>query len=146
MTFPLFLIPILVGLAVQATKPFLNKQWYADLDAAGHKIPRYGGMPSAHTAFAFSIATTIAMGEGFSGPSFLIAAALVIFVLDDALRMRIFLSRHGLALHKLVAKLPPKDQKEFPYLETRLGHKKLEVLIGAIVGTILTIIIVSLVR
>ena len=138
MNFPLFLIPVLVGLIAQSVKPLFNKQLYTQLEAGGHQIPRYGGMPSAHTAFAFSLATVIAMKEGIYSADFAIAATAVIFILDDALRMRIFLSRHGEALHKLVDKLPAAEQKDFPYLEKRLGHKTSEAVAGAILGIILS--------
>jgi len=136
---PLFLVPILAGLIAQALKPLFNKTWYHHLSKAGKHIPRYGGMPSAHTAFATSLATVVALVDGLYTTSFMIALSLVIFVLDDALRMRIFLSRHGLALRKLVDRLPAEDQKRYPYLETRLGHKGREVLVGAILGVVVTV-------
>jgi acid phosphatase family membrane protein YuiD len=138
MNFPLFLVPVLVGLIAQSLKPLFNKQLYAQLEAGGHQIPRYGGMPSAHTAFAFSLATVIAMTQGFNSADFAIAATAVIFIVDDALRMRIFLSRHGEALHRLVDRLPAAEQKDFPYLEKRLGHKTSEAIAGAILGIVLS--------
>lgn len=138
MTFPLFLIPILAALAAQALKPFLNTQWYATISPDGKKLPRYGGMPSAHSAFAFAIATVIGLHDGILSSSFIIAIALLILILDDALRMRIFLSRHGQALRRLIQKLPKEERQSFPYLESRLGHKPLEVLAGAAIGTILS--------
>jgi acid phosphatase family membrane protein YuiD len=64
--------------------------------------------------------------------------SLAIFVIDDALRMRVFLGSHGFALHELVLRLPAKDQSRYPYLETQLGHKPLEVAVGAIVGIAVT--------
>lgn len=140
MNFPLFLIPILSGLAAQILKPFLNKGWHAELETAGRKIPRYGGMPSAHTAFAFSLATVVAVVDGVFTTSFAIVASLVIFVLDDALRMRIFLGRHGKALRLLVEKLPPQEREGFPYLESHLGHKPMEVVVGAILGITVTLL------
>lgn len=138
MNFPLFLIPIIVGVLTQSLKPFLNKKWYAQLTEGGQKIPRYGGMPSAHTAFATSLATVTALHDGVMTIAFAITVSLVIFVLDDALRMRIFLSRHGEALRRLVHHLPKQDQRGFPYLEARLGHKLPEVLVGAAIGILLT--------
>jgi acid phosphatase family membrane protein YuiD len=138
MNLPLFLIPVLVGVATQTLKPFLNKKWYAQLTKGGQKIPRYGGMPSAHTAFATSLATLAALSEGMLSMTFAITVSLVIFVLDDALRMRIFLSRHGEALRRLVRELPHEKQRDFPYLEARLGHKLPEVLVGAAIGILLT--------
>ena len=138
MPLPVFLIPMLVGLSAQAAKPFFNRKWYARLKPEGRVLPRYGGMPSAHTAFAAAIATTVGWVDGIGSGSFVIAAALAILILDDALRLRIFLSRHGEALARLVARLPAKEQKDFPYLESRLGHKPVEVVVGAIWGFLLS--------
>lgn len=141
MTFPLFLIPILAALAAQALKPFLNTQWYATISPDGKKLPRYGGMPSAHSAFAFAITTVIGLHDGMLSSTFIIAVALLILILDDALRMRIFLSRHGQALRRLIQKLPKEERQSFPYLESRLGHKPLEVLAGGAIGIILSAVL-----
>jgi len=138
MALPLFLIPILVGLIAQFLKPFLNKQWYARMEEKGERRPRYGGMPSAHTAFAFSLLTMVAMVDGIMSITFAIMVSLAIFVIDDALRMRVFLGSHGHALHELVKKLPAKERKTYPYLETHLGHKPMEVTAGAALGIALT--------
>ncbi len=146
MPLPLFLIPILVGLAAQGLKPLFNAQWYAELKEAGRKIPRYGGMPSAHTAFSFSLATVVALVDGLSSTSFAVAASLVVFILDDALRMRFFLSRHGEALHKLISRLPLEQQGAYPYLEARMGHTLSEVTVGAALGVGLTLVIMFFLR
>lgn len=135
---------MLVGLIAQSIKPFFNRQWYASINNRGKRLPRYGGMPSAHTAFIFSLATVIAATQGFSSPAFAIAAVLVVVILDDALRMRIFLGRYGAALRQLIAKLPSADQREFPYVESRLGHKTTEVVAGAFLGVGLTLLILFL--
>ena len=139
MWFPLFLIPILAGLIAQALKPLLNREWYVHMEAGGHKIPRYGGMPSAHSSFVFSLATLVGLVDSFHSTSFALALALLILVLDDALRMRIFLSRQGEALHRLVAKLPESERSTYPYIETRLGHKLREVVAGGAIGIAVTL-------
>lgn len=141
MTLPLFLIPVVVGLSTQAIKPLINKQWYATISPDGKKLPRYGGMPSAHSAFAFSIATVIGLADGLFSSTFIIAVALLFLILDDALRMRIFLSRHGLALRRLIQKLPKEERATYPYLESRLGHKPLEVLVGGVLGVTLSLVL-----
>ena len=138
MGLPLFLIPIAVGLTAQALKTLFNPaELKIMLKSDGH-MPRYGGMPSAHTAFAFSLATVVLLAEGVHSTAFAITAVVVIFILDDALRMRIFLGRHGLALKQLITKQPEANWGEFPHLEARLGHKPLEVLAGAIFGILLS--------
>lgn len=141
MNLPLFLVPILVGLATQAMKPLLNKGWSEHYKHEKKFLPRYGGMPSAHTSFAFSIATTVAISEGLDSAAFAIVVVVVIFILDDALRMRIFLGRHGLALRKLIKKLPEEERKNYPHLETKLGHDLKEVVVGAMIGVALTAVI-----
>jgi acid phosphatase family membrane protein YuiD len=140
MNFPLFLVPMLVGLITQGSKPLLNRQWYAHPHRENRVLPRYGGMPSTHTSFAFSLATVVAVSEGVFSASFAVVAAIVIFILDDALRMRIFLGRHGQALRQLIHKLPEDERKRYPYLETQLGHKTEEVIVGAILGVVLTLV------
>ncbi len=139
MSLPLFLIPIAVGLIAQALKPLLNKEWYATLTPGGKKIPRYGGMPSAHSATAFSLVTVVGLHDGIMASTFLIAVIILIWTLDDALRMRIFLGRYGQALRLLISKLPAAEQQQYPYLESRLGHRLREVIAGAVLGIALTI-------
>lgn len=142
MTLPLFLVPILAGLVAQGLKVFFNKKIvHTHTKSDGWHMPHYGGMPSAHASFSFSLATLVLMTEGVFSVSFALAASLVIFVLDDALRMRIFLGRHGLAIRKLIARLPEEKRQEFPHLEASLGHKPMEVLAGAVLGTLLTIVL-----
>lgn len=144
MSLPLFLIPIVVGLSTQFSKSLLNKGRYTRMEEMGLRVPRYGGMPSAHTSFAFSLLTLVGVVDGIMSVSFAIIASVVIFVIDDALRMRVFLGGHGRALSKLVEKLPVEERKGFPYLETHLGHKPKEVLVGAIVGVSLTLLLLWL--
>lgn len=136
----LFLIPILVGLIAQFSKRFFNHGWDSQMSEMKSHLPHYGGMPSAHTAFAFSLLTVIAWEDGIGSSSFAIAVVLAIIILDDALRMRIFLGHHGQALHQLIEKLSMEEQKKFPLLETKLGHKPIEACAGALVGIILTLL------
>lgn len=145
MSFPLFLIPIAASLIAQLIKPFINKGWYLHFVDDGSFLPRYGGMPSAHTAFAFSLLTLVVMTDGINSTLFAIAAAVAIFILDDALRMRIFLGRHGEALRRLIHQRPLPEQKDYPHLEAQLGHKLPEVLAGAALGIILTLAIMLMI-
>lgn len=57
--------------------------------------------------------------------------------------MRILLSRHGQALKHLISHAPEQEQKEYPYLEDRLGHKVSEVIAGAAVGIVATLVLIA---
>lgn len=144
MTTFLFLIPLLIGLITQFSKRFFNRNWHSEMTKIKSHLPHYGGMPSAHTAFAFSLLTIIGWESGIESPAFAIAVVLAVIILDDALRMRIFLGHHGEALHKLIGKLPKNEQKTFPLLETQLGHKPVEAFVGALTGVILTLLTLAL--
>jgi len=135
---------MIAGLVAQALKPIFNREWFATINDAGRKLPRYGGMPSAHTAFVVSLVTVVGLTDGVASTTFAVAVAMLILILDDALRMRLFLGRYGLALYRLVTKLPPEERNTFPYLEQRLGHRPREVIAGAVVGLVLTVTIMVL--
>lgn len=138
MQLPLFLIPIIVGISAQGLKHVFNRHMTSHVKVGGVSMPRYGGMPSAHTAFAMSLVTLVGLADGVLTTTFAITVAGAIFILDDALRMRIFLERHGRAVYQLIKKLPQEERKSFPTLETRLGHKPLEVIAGAVFGLVFT--------
>lgn len=138
MSFPLFLVPILAGLVAQALKPIFSKDQRDEQAGTLDPRPRYGGMPSAHVAFATSLAVVAGVGEGIDTAIFAIAVALLILVLDDALRLRIFLGRYGIALRHLIRRLPKAAAKELPPIEYRMGHTLPEVLAGMLVGMLTT--------
>lgn len=141
MSFPLFLLPILAGLAAQALKPLFSRRWREDQARRLDPRPRYGGMPSAHAAFASSLLAVAYVAEGWNSAAFAIAVAIFILVLDDALRLRIFLGRYGAALQRLVGKLPKADQKTLPPIEHRMGHNVPEVVGGVLVGLLVTLVV-----
>ncbi len=146
MNTPLFLIPLVVGLITQFSKRFFNHNWSPEMRDRAPHLPKYGGMPSAHTAFAFSLLTVVGYTAGLSSPIFVVAVVLAVIILDDALRMRIFLGRHGEALVRLISLLPEKDRKAFPPLEKKLGHEPVEAFVGALVGIGLTLLLLFLVN
>ncbi len=144
MTIPPFLVPIAAGLLAQALKPLLSRNWRQDQAQRLDQRPRYGGMPSAHTAFATSLATIVSLEEGLETISFAIAVSFLILVLDDALRLRVFLGRFGAALRSVVDTLPAQTRERLPAIEEHIGHTVPEVFVGAMVGIVFTVVLWSL--
>jgi acid phosphatase family membrane protein YuiD len=131
--------PLFVGVITQLTKFILFSlkhgwRW--------NYILTHGHMPSAHSAFAISVLMTTAFVDGVSSGSFVVAMALGFLILDDALRLRMYLGDQGRYLNMLVKNLMEEtdliNQKDFPRLKERIGHHKSEVAVGLIYGTILT--------
>lgn len=141
MIIPPFLIPIGVGIIAQLSKPIFNRKWWRDQINRSDPLPQYGGMPSAHTAFATSLATIVGLTDGIYTASFAVAVGVLIFILDDALRLRVFLGRFGVAIRRLLQLIPEEDRKSLPHIEGRIGHTAPEVLVGAIIGIIVTVLI-----
>jgi len=131
--------PLFVGIITQLTKFILFSlkhgwRW--------NYILTHGHMPSAHSAFAISVLITTAFVDGVSSGSFVVAMALGFLILDDALRLRMYLGDQGRYLNMLVKNLMEEtdliNQKDFPRLKERIGHHKSEVAVGLIYGAILT--------
>ncbi len=139
MTIPLFLVPLVAGLVAQALKPVFARDHRNEQAATLDPRPRYGGMPSAHVAFATSLITVVGIAEGPASALFAVAVAVLIFVLDDALRLRIFLGRYGVALRRLLERSPPAARKGLPPIEWRMGHTVPEVLGGMAVGLLIAL-------
>ena len=138
--YAVFIIPVLVGVFVQAIK-FIIYSIKHGFNI--HYIFTHGHMPSAHTAFAISLITSIGFFEGVQTGSFAIAFALAFIIIDDAARLRMYMGDQGRYLNMLVEQLDI-DGSKFPRLKERMGHRVSEVIVGALLGIILTIIFIKL--
>lgn len=140
------LIPLFVGIITQLTKFAIYSFKH------GFKwqyLMTHGHMPSAHSAFAISVLLTTAYVDGVNSGSFVVAIALGFLILDDALRLRMYLGDQGRYLNMLVKNLVEEstlEEKDFPRLKERIGHHKSEVAIGLIYGIILTYVFIQLLR
>lgn len=100
-----------------------------------------GGMPSTHTAFTTSLAFAVGIGNGFDSPLFAVALVFAIIVAYDSMGLRMESGKQAVAINKLMEHNGL--DKNVP-LKEMLGHKPLEVLIGAIFGIVSAFIQMSL--
>jgi acid phosphatase family membrane protein YuiD len=89
----------------------------------------YGGLPSNHSAIVASMPALIAFKEGIGNPAFGIAITLAFIVVLDAHSLRRQLGKHAEALNRLT--LPAQGQ---PALRERMGHTRIEITAGILVG------------
>ena len=105
-----------------------------------------GGMPSSHSALLTGTTAALGWVEGFGGPLFGLAAVLCFVVLYDASGVR---RAAGLTAARVNAmgeiqtgEIQPDSanprQHEKP-LKENLGHTRLEVLIGALIGPLVAL-------
>lgn len=135
------LIPILVGGITQITK-FIIFSFKHGLN--WNYLFTHGHMPSTHSAFVAALVVTTGYLAGFDSAVFLIAFSLSIIIIDDALRLRMYLGDQGRYLNMLVQTLKM-DSGDFPKLKERIGHRSSEVLVGIIYGIILANLFVYLI-
>ncbi|MDZ7611570.1 MAG: divergent PAP2 family protein [Candidatus Moranbacteria bacterium] len=124
------LIPIVVGGITQATKFFIFS-WKHGLN--WNYFFTHGHMPSTHSAFVTSMIVATGHLAGFNSAAFLVAFSLGIIIIDDALRLRMYLGDQGRYLNMLVDSLNL-DANKYPRLKERIGHRSSEVIVGLIYG------------
>ncbi|EKE20300.1 MAG: hypothetical protein ACD_8C00022G0006 [uncultured bacterium] len=140
-SYGVFLVPIFVSIIVQALKFVLYSLKHGwDIRYAF----THGHMPSAHTALAVSLVTSVGYYEGVGDASFAIAIVLAFIIIDDAARLRMHLGDQGRYLNMLIGQLDI-DDKKFPRLKERTGHRVSEIIVGAVLGLVLTALFIWLI-
>lgn len=135
-----FLIPIIVSVITQIMKFVMYSMkhgWKLEY------IATHGHMPSAHTAFAISLLTSIGYYEGIGSGAFAVAVAIAFLIIDDAVRLRMYLGDQGRYLNTLIQTLKL-SSSEFPRLKERVGHRTSEVIVGGFIGFFLSTILIRI--
>ena len=140
MSYPAFIIPIIVGCVTQFTKFLL-------LAAKGKKLKLRnlfgpGHMPSAHTAFVVSLATTVFYFDGAFSASFAISVILAYIVIYDAVNIRTNIGYNAKIVNQLIKEIPNIEKEKYPTLREVVGHKPEEAFVGAIFGFVLSILLI----
>ena len=124
--------PLMAWLVAGSLKFMVNsikaKRWAIDLIG-------YGGMPSTHSTIVSSMASLVALREGIGHPAFGVALTLAFIVMLDAASLRRQVGQHAEAINKLARGHQLKPLRE------RVGHHKIEIAAGALVGMCVALII-----
>jgi len=104
-----------------------------------------GGMPSSHSAFVVSLAIMVGATEGFHTAAFAIAVVLAAVVMYDASGVRHETGVQGQVLNEIIQKVfvdgqPITDVE----LKELVGHTKVEVAGGFIVGVLTAVTFILL--
>lgn len=141
MDYRLFIIPLIVMIVNQGIKTLIdmlrgNFTWFS--------VFSYGGMPSSHAALVTSLATVLAYYYGLNSPAFAVSIVLAVITMRDASGIRLHLGTHGVILNRLIKELPDEKEYNFPVLNEKFGHKNIEIIVGIVVGLILTFLTIYL--
>lgn len=103
-----------------------------------------GGMPSAHSALVSGLATSVGFTAGFETPAFAVALGLALIVMFDASTVRRAAGLQASLLNEIVDELFKQHRLSERKLKELLGHTRLEVGMGMIVGILVATIVSSM--
>ncbi len=134
----LFIIPLLVMVIVQGIKLLLEA---ARGNFSWEHLNNYGGMPSAHSALASSLATILFIDRGWDDAALAVGIILFFIVVRDATGFRRQLGLHAKLINMVVKDLDQTKEYKYPVLNERLGHTPWQVIVGSLAGIALTYIL-----
>jgi acid phosphatase family membrane protein YuiD len=103
-----------------------------------------GGMPSAHSAMATGLAASVGITQGFGSTFFVIALASALVVMFDAATVRRASGLQARLLNEMVDELFQQHRFSERKLAELLGHTRLEVFLGMVMGIPVAMIVTSI--
>jgi len=102
----------------------------------------YSDMPSGHTAVVTALVVILGLKLGLNSPMFAISFVFAAIVIVDAIGLRNYLGQHGKTLNVLVKDLKEDEflDRAYPKQLEKIGHTPLQVIIGALVGLLTSLI------
>jgi hypothetical protein len=133
---PTFIAWLLAQILKCITDSIINKKISLDM------ISSSGGMPSSHSSTVCALTTYIGLTEGLSSSIFSLALVFSIIVMYDATGVRQETGRQGRVLNEMLEIFEKLGEnitidKKF---KTLVGHTKLQVFFGAILGILVSLI------
>ena len=95
-----------------------------------------GGMPSSHSALITSLSAGLGIDLGFDDPIFALSVGISLIVMYDASGVRRSAGLHAKEINKLSKNV---DLESTINLKEKLGHSKLEVFVGSILGPLISL-------
>jgi len=125
---------ILSNIVAQLLKVIINLITVKEFNIK--RLTEAGGMPSSHSSTVSALATAVFIEYGVISPYFAIALIFGIIVLWDAAGVRNAAGKHAEILNVIMDDLQYLMSKDFEKvtLKTLLGHTRLQVFIGTVLG------------
>lgn len=128
---------LLAWFIAQAVK--MSAHWWKTREIDFRFFVSTGGMPSAHSAAVCALATSVGIRSGLGGTAFAVALAFAIIVMFDAQSVRRAAGQQARILNQLVAELLKEHHLSKQKLAELLGHTRLEVFFGLLLGVIVAL-------
>lgn len=102
-----------------------------------------GGMPSAHSAMVTGLASSVGINEGFGSPVFVLALGFALVVMFDASTVRRAAGLQARLLNDIIDELFKEHHLSEQKLVELLGHTRLEVFTGLMMGVLVAMLVNS---
>lgn len=129
---PSFWSAFVAWFCAQATKVVINLVRTHRVDF--FYLVSLGGMPSAHSAAVSALATSVGLHAGFGSQLFVATLFLALVVMFDASTVRRAAGLQARLLNEIVGELFKEHHLSERKLGELLGHTRLEVLVGMLMG------------
>ena len=136
-----FWSPFCAWLTAQLVKMLCN--FYRARNVDFSYLVSTGGMPSAHSAMVCGLFTSVGLTSGFGSPECMVALAFAIITMFDASTVRWAAGQQARLLNEIIDELRTEHRFPEQKLKELLGHTRLEVLVGMVVGILVAMIVVS---
>ena len=109
-----------------------------------HYLTSLGGMPSAHSAMVSALTTSVGLHEGFGSPIFVVTLAFSLVIMFDASTVRRAAGHQATLLNQIVEVVRKQHHLPTEKLREILGHTRVEVFAGMLVGVAVSLVITVL--
>lgn len=100
-----------------------------------------GGMPSSHSSGTAAVATVVGLYAGFGSILFLFALVFALVTMFDAASVRRSVGRQAILMNRMIDDIYAQGKFSEQYLKEFLGHTPFEVLVGAFIGIIISLLV-----
>jgi len=136
---------VLSNICAQLLKPFfkLIRQGKWDI----YQVLAAGGFPSSHSSAMSGLTLALGLKEGFDNPVFFLSCALTFIIMYDAANVRFYAGKHIEVTERLISDLKElqtlklDDPIYLTKLKNVLGHERLEVAGGFVLGLIVSYVL-----
>ena len=139
---PVFWAPLCAWVTAQFTKMLVSCWRTHRLDFS--YLVSLGGMPSAHSASVSALATVVGLREGFGSSLFVVALGFAMVVMFDAATVRRAAGMQARLLNEIIDEMFKEHRFSERKLGELLGHTRVEVLMGLLVGILMALLVESI--
>jgi acid phosphatase family membrane protein YuiD len=103
-----------------------------------------GGMPSAHSASVSALAASVGISSGYGTPVFAASLCFAVVVMFDAATVRRATGAQARLLNDIIDEMFVEHHLSQRKLAELLGHTRLEVFMGMIIGVLVAVLVNAL--